>query len=142
MDFNLSDDERALQETARKFARDVVRPKAAHYDETAEFPRDLIATGFELGLLNMTFPPELGGLGLSHLSQAIISEELAWGCAGVATSMIANDLSLLPVLLAGTPEQKRRLVAPFAAKLAFSSFALTEPGAGSDVAGLGTTARR
>ena len=54
----------ALQDTARKYAREVVRPKAAHYDEVAQFPKDLIAQGFELGLLNMTIPQELGGVGL------------------------------------------------------------------------------
>lgn len=142
MDFNLSDTQRALQETARKFARDIVRPKAAHYDETAQFPKDLISAGYELGLLNMTIPPELGGSGLSHLEQAMVAEELAWGCSGVATSMIANDLALLPVLLAGTEGQKQKFVAPLAQSLKFASFALTEPGAGSDVAGMSTTARR
>ena len=142
MDFDFSDTQRALQETARKFARDIVRPKAAHYDETAEFPKDLISAGYELGLLNMTIPPELGGSGLSHLEQAIVAEELAWGCSGVATSMIANDLALLPILLAGNEEQKRKFVAPLAQSLKLASFALTEPGAGSDVAGMSTTARR
>jgi acyl-CoA dehydrogenase len=142
MDFNFTDEQRALQETARKFAREVVRPKAAHHDETAEFPRALIAQAFELGLLNMTIPAEHGGLGLSHLDQALVAEELAWGCAGVATSMIANDLAMLPIVLAGTEDQKGRLLAPFAQGLRFTSFCLTEPGAGSDVAGLSTTARR
>jgi acyl-CoA dehydrogenase len=142
MDFSLNETQRALQETARKFAREVVRPKAAQYDELAEFPRDLISTGYELGLINMTIPPDLGGVGLSHLEQAIVAEELAWGCAGVATSMIANDLALLPILVAGTEDQKRKFVAPFAQSFKLTSFALTEPGAGSDVAGLSTTARR
>jgi acyl-CoA dehydrogenase len=142
MDFSLSDAQRALQDTARKFAKEVIRPKAAHYDETAEFPKDVIAQGFELGLMNMTVPESLGGIGLSHFDQALVTEELAFGCAGVATSMIANDLSLLPILLAGTEEQKQRLVAPFTKGLRFGSFALTEPGAGSDVAGMSCTARR
>jgi acyl-CoA dehydrogenase len=101
----------------------------------------LISTGYELGLMNMTIPTSLGGVGLSHLEQALVAEELAWGCSGVATSMIANDLALLPILLAGREEQKRRLVAPFAQSFKLTSFALTEPGAGSDVAGLSTTAR-
>src|ERR671931_593569 len=108
MDFQLTDSQRALQETARKYARDVIRPKAAHYDETAEFPKEIIAQGFELGLMNMSVPEQYGGVGLSHLDQAIVAEELSWGCAGVATSMIASDLSLLPIILAGTEEQKRR----------------------------------
>src|SRR4051794_19146458 len=102
MDFSLSDSQRALQETARKFAREVVRPKAAHYDESAQFPKDLISHGFELGLMNMAIPQEYGGLGLSHLDQALVSEENAWGCAGVATSMVANDLALLPIILSGS----------------------------------------
>jgi acyl-CoA dehydrogenase len=142
MDFQLTDAQRALQETARKYAREAIRPKAAHYDETAEFPREIIGKGFELGLLNMAIPEQYGGVGLSHLDQVIAAEELAWGCCGVATSMIANDLSLLPIILAGTEEQKRRLLTPFTRSLKFASFALTEPGAGSDVAGMSTTARR
>src|SRR5215472_13187249 len=129
MDFSLTETQRALQETARKFSREVVRPKAAHYDEVAEFPKDIIGAAYELGLINMTIPPELGGTGLSHFDQALVAEELAWGCAGVATSIIANDLALLPILLAGTEEQKRKFVAPFAESFKLGSFALTEPGA-------------
>jgi acyl-CoA dehydrogenase len=142
MDFQLSDAQRALQETARKYAREVIRPKAAYYDETAEFPKDLISQGFELGLLNMAIPEEFGGVGLSHLDQVIAAEELSWGCAGVATSMIANDLSLLPIILAASNDQKRRFLTPFTQSLKFGSFCLTEPGAGSDVAGMSTTLRR
>jgi acyl-CoA dehydrogenase len=142
MDFSLSDSQRALQETARKFAREVMRPRAAHYDETAEFPKEIIAQAFELGLLNMAIPGALGGVGLSHLEQTIAVEELAWGCGGIATSIIANDLALLPLLLAANDEQKERLVKPFTEKFRLTSFALTEPSAGSDVANLSTTARR
>src|SRR5713101_336844 len=105
MDFTLTDTQLALQDAARKFSREVVRPKAAHYDETAQFPKDLIGAGFDRGLMNMTVPPALGGIGLSHLDQALVAEELAWGCAGVATSIIANDLALLPILLAGSDER-------------------------------------
>ena len=142
MDFNLTEEQGALQRTARAFAAEVLRPKAAHYDETSEFPLNLINQGFDLGLLNMNVPPDYGGVGLSHLDQAIISEELAWGCGGIATSMVANDLALLPILLAGTPDQKKRLVTPFTGTFKLTSFALTEPSAGSDVASLTTTARR
>src|SRR6516164_9386305 len=117
MDFSLSETQLALQETARRFARDVIRPKAAHYDEVAELPKEILGAGYELGLMNMTIPPELGGAGLSHFDQALVAEELAWGCAGVATSMIANDLALIPILLAGSEDQKRKFVAPFAESL-------------------------
>jgi len=142
MDFNLTETQVALQETAHRFALNVVRPKAAHYDEVAEFPKELIGAGYELGLINMTIPADLGGVGLSHFDQALVAEELAWGCSGVATSMIANDLALLPILLAGSDEQKRKFVAPFTQSFKLGSFALTEPGAGSDVASMSTTARR
>lgn len=141
MDFQLTDSQRALQETARKYAREVVRPKAAHYDETAEFPKDLIAIAHELGLINMAIPQECGGLGLSHVDQVIACEELSWGDASVATTIVANDLANLPIILAGTEEQKQRLLGHFGERLKFASFCLTEPGAGSDVAGMSTTAR-
>ncbi|NMO22448.1 acyl-CoA dehydrogenase [Pyxidicoccus fallax] len=142
MEFQLTESQRALQETARKYAREVIRPKAAHYDETATFPRDLLSTAWELGLLNMAIPAEYGGVGLSHLEQVIVGEELSWGCAGVATSIIANDLANLPIILHGTEEQKKRLLGHFSERLKFSSFCLTEPEAGSDVASMQTTAVR
>ncbi|HWV39579.1 MAG TPA: acyl-CoA dehydrogenase family protein [Vulgatibacter sp.] len=142
MNFQLTPEQIALRDTARKFACEEMAPVAKGYDHTGEFPLPVIEKGFELGLMNMTLPVELGGLGLSHFEQALVVEELAGGCAGISTSMIANDLALLPILLGGSAEQKERLVKPFSEKLRFASFGLTEPGAGSDVAGLSTTAVR
>jgi acyl-CoA dehydrogenase len=142
MDFSLPDDVKALQESAHTFAREVMRPKSAHCDEHSEFPKDIIEQASALGLMNMTLPTEVGGNALPHLAQAVIAEELAWGCSGMATSMIANDLALLPIVLAGSKEQQARLLTPFTQGFKLASFGLTEPGAGSDVAGLRTTARR
>lgn len=142
MNFALTDDLKALQETAKKFARDVMRPKSAHCDEASEFPKDIIRQAAELGLMNMCIPAEQGGMELPHLAQVLIAEELAWGCSGMATSMIANDLANLPIIIGGTKEQKDRLLKPFTEGFRLSSFGLTEPGAGSDVAGLRCTARR
>ena len=68
MDFNLSEEERALQDTARKFAREVMRPRSAHHDETGTFPREIIQQAAELGLMNMTLPTEVGGNHLSHFA--------------------------------------------------------------------------
>src|SRR5687767_2424850 len=116
MDFQLSDSQRALQEMARKFAREVIRPKAAHFDETAEFPRQIIASAWENGLLNMAIPEAYGGVGLSHVDQLLAYEELAWGCAGMATSITANDLANLPIIVGATDEQKKRLLTPFTEK--------------------------
>ncbi len=142
MNFALSDDEKALQDTAKKFARDVMRPKAQEYDEKSEFPKDIIQKAWELGLMNMTIPTEYGGVGLPHFSQVVVGEELAWGCAGMATSMIANDLALLPIEIGGSDEQKKRFLTPFTETFKLASFGLTEPSAGSDVASLRCTARR
>jgi acyl-CoA dehydrogenase len=89
------------------------------------------------------FIPEIyGGQGLTMLDTCILEEEISWGCSGVATSMNANGLALGPILLAGTGEQKRVFVQPFATEFRFASFCLTEPGAGSDAGGIATTARR
>src|SRR5690606_25530145 len=142
MDFELTEEQIALRDTARKFAREVIAPVAAKYDRTGEFPYEVISKGFELGLMNLTVPAEYGGLGLSKVDQVLVVEELAAGCVGIATSMGANDLALLPILIGGTPDQKERFVRPFTEKLRFASFCLTEPGAGSDAAGLSTTAVR
>ncbi|MBL9039672.1 MAG: acyl-CoA dehydrogenase family protein [Archangium sp.] len=142
MNFSLSEDEKALQSTARNFARDVMRPKAAHCDEHSIFPKDIVKQAWELGLLNMTIPTEFGGVGLSHFAQVLVGEELAWGCAGITTSMIANDLALLPIIIGGTKEQKEKFLKPFTEQFKLASFGLTEPGAGSDVAGMRCTARR
>ncbi len=140
--FALTDEQRALQDTARRFARAEIAPVAAKLDREELFPRELCEKAFELGLVNLTIPAELGGPGLSHLEQVLVSEEIAAGCVAVATTLVANDLALLPILLGGTPDQHERLVRPFTERLRFASFCLTEPGAGSDAAGLATRATR
>jgi acyl-CoA dehydrogenase len=140
--FDLTDEQRALQETARRFARAEIAPVAARLDRDEEFPHRICEKAFELGLLNLVAPAELGGPGLSHLEQVLVSEEIAAGCVAVATTFVANDLALLPIVLFGTPDQQRRLVQPFTEKLRYACFCLTEPGAGSDAAGLATRAHR
>lgn len=141
MHFMLSDEERALQETAKKFAKEVMRPSAARCDENNEFPLDIVRQASELGFINMTIPHAYGGMALSHFAQVVVCEELGWGCSGMATSMIANDLALLPIEIAGTEAQKKKFLKPFTEDFKLTSFALTEPNAGSDVAGLRCTAR-
>ena len=140
--FALTDEQRALQDTARRFARAEIAPVAAKLDREERFPRELCERAFELGLMNLTIPAELGGPGLSHVEQVLVTEEIAAGCVAVATTFVANDLALLPILLSGTPEQRERLVKPFTERLRFAAFCLTEPGAGSDAGGIATRARR
>jgi acyl-CoA dehydrogenase len=136
MHFGLSDEQLALQATARRFAREQVAPIAAHYDRTAEFPREVIRQSWELGLASTVIPVEHGGVGLSSLDCCLVIEEIAWGCAGIATSVMCSDLGLTPILVAGSPEQQREWLRPCAERFMLVSFCLSEPGAGSDVAGL------
>ncbi|NIO15758.1 MAG: acyl-CoA dehydrogenase [Deltaproteobacteria bacterium] len=140
--FELTDEQKQLQDMAHKFAANEIRPRAAECDKTGEFPHEIMEKAFELGLMTDFIPEEEGGLGLGTIEACIISEEIAWGCSGVYTSMEASALALMPILIAGTKEQLERFVAPFSEKLTYSSFCLTEPGAGSDVGSVKTTAKK
>jgi acyl-CoA dehydrogenase len=140
--FELNEEQIALQDMSRKFAAHEIRPKAQEWDRDGVFPNEVFRKAFDLGLMTGFIPEEYGGLGLGALDTCVIEEELGWGCSGVATSMTSNGLALLPIILAGTEEQKKEFVAPFARELSYASFCLTEPGAGSDAGGIATTAKR
>jgi acyl-CoA dehydrogenase len=140
--FALTDEQKALRDLAHEFAEKEIRPKALEYDEHSTHPADVIAKAHELGLMNVHVPEELGGLGLSAFEAMLISEELYWGCSGIATSVTSNGLSAAPILVAGSEEQQRRWLAPLLEEPILGCFALTEPGAGSDVASMKTTAVR
>ena len=140
--FALSDEQRALRELAREFADKEIRPVAADYDERSQHPGDVVAKAHEVGLMNPHVPEEYGGLGLSAFEQILVGEELAWGCSGIATTIVANILGSLPVILAGSEGQKREWLTPLLEEPLLCSFALTEPGAGSDVSAIKTTAKR
>ena len=142
IEFQLTEDQIALQEMAHDFAANEMRPKAAAYDQGHTFPEEVMRKAFEVGFLTCTVPAEHGGVGLGEVDLAIVSEELAWGCAGMYTTMMANSLAFTPILLFGTDEQKRRLFAPFIKEMAFASYALTEREAGSDTSAIRTTARK
>jgi acyl-CoA dehydrogenase len=142
IDFNLTEDQIALQEMARQFAEKEMRPKAAKYDQGHEFPEDVMKKAFEIGFLTCTVPSEYGGGGLSGLETAIVSEELARGCPGMYTTMMANSLAFTPIVLFGTDEQKKRFFGPFTKHMAFASYCLTEREAGSDTSAIRTTARK
>jgi len=140
--FELTEEQNILRQTARKFAQNEIVPVAAQYDKDGTFPRDIAQKAFDMGLINDVIPEEYGGPGISYVDSCIVNEELAAGCAGVATTIMANSLALTPILLAGTDEQKKRFFTPVCEKLTFSAFCLTEPDAGSDVSAVSTTAVR
>jgi acyl-CoA dehydrogenase len=140
--FSLTEEQEMLRQEARKFAQKEIVPFAAQYDESGEFPRDIVQKAFDMGLMNDVVPEEYGGPETSYVDSCIISEELAAGCGAVATTVMANSLALTPLVLAGSEEQKKRLLTPMCEKLEFAAFCLTEPGAGSDVGAISTTAVR
>jgi len=115
-------------------------PVAAECDRKSEFPRDVFKAAWEIGLVNPTLPSEYGGPGLSDLDSAMITEELAYGCSGIQTSMTANTLGLTPIKLAGSEEQKKKYFGWLMSEPTLVSYATTEPAAGSDVAGMQTRA--
>src|SRR3954462_3857390 len=105
--FALTEEQRALRDLAHEFAEKEIRPKAAEYDEHQTHPADVIAKAHEVGLMNPHVPEELGGAGLGGMEGALIGEELCWGCSGIATSIIANILGALPLLIAGSEGARR-----------------------------------
>ncbi|MCZ6785306.1 MAG: acyl-CoA dehydrogenase family protein [Proteobacteria bacterium] len=136
MEFELNDEQLALQQTARRFAREQIAPVAAHYDQSGEFPRELLKKTWELGLINTCVPAEYGGIGVGILESCLIIEELAWGCSGITTSIMCNDLGLMPIVVAGSEDQKKEWLGSCTDDFKLVSFCLSEPEAGSDVAGL------
>jgi acyl-CoA dehydrogenase len=112
------------------------------YDKTGEFPWETYRKAYDIGLVNSTVPAEYGGGGLSALECCLIIEELGAACAGITTSIMVNDLGLTPILVGGSEEQKRAFLMPFCSSFHLAAFCLTEPGAGSDVAAMSTTAKR
>ena len=140
--FALTEEQKALRALAHEFAEKEIRPRAAEYDRDSIHPADVVAKAHELGLMNAHIPEEYGGPGLSGFDAMLIGEELAWGCSGIAVSIVANTLGAAPVLVAGSDEQKRRWLAPLTGEPALCAFGLTEPDAGSDVARIKTRAER
>jgi acyl-CoA dehydrogenase len=140
VNFALTEEQTMIQQLAREFAQKEMAPVAEHYDRTHEYPWPVVKKAQELGLTCLNVPEEYGGMGLSLFEECMVAEELAWGCSGMSTAMGVNGLAILPVLIAGTEEQKQEYCGRLAdGKMA--SYCLTEPEAGSDVAGIKTTAR-
>jgi acyl-CoA dehydrogenase len=138
MDFQLTQDQKDIVETVKKFAKNEIIPVAQKMDDEGTFPKEIMKQCWELGFLNTCIPAEYGGVGFSALDGVLISETLAWGCMGINTSFMANDLALLPIAIGGNEEQKKKWLGSFTSEFKIASFCLTEPGNGSDAAGIKT----
>jgi glutaryl-CoA dehydrogenase (non-decarboxylating) len=143
VDFELTDEQRLTQETVRAFVDERVLPVAVENDLAHKLDLDLIAGLAELGILGIVVPEEYGGSGLDFVAEALACEEIERGEAAFRTLISVHvGLNSLSVLRYGTEEQKRRWLVPQARGSKLACFGLTEPGAGSDVAAIRTTARR
>jgi len=143
MHIELNEEQTLLRQEVRRFAEEVVKPKATEIDRTGEFPRDSFAQAAEMGLTGVYVPEEHGGSGMDVISYCLVIEELSRVCATTGVIMsVNNSLFCDPVLRFGNGEQKEKFLKPAAAGELIGCYALTEPGAGSDAAALRTTARR
>ncbi len=138
--YELTDDLRMLQDLARDFARKEILPKAEYYDTSGEWPWDIFNKAREVGLVNLNIPEDYGGVGASVLEECIIGEEMAYACSGIQTALMLNQLASLPILIAGNDEQKAKYFPWLTEEGKIAAYCMTEPDAGSDVAGIKTTA--
>jgi acyl-CoA dehydrogenase len=141
-EFEPTEEQNALRDAARRFAKERIIPIAAACDRDSRFPKDVFDDAHGLGLVNPTIPTEYGGSGLSDLDLTFITEELAYGCSGICTSMNANTLAATPIKLAGSDDQKKKYLGWLAKEPILASYATSEPNAGSDVAGMQCRAKK
>jgi alkylation response protein AidB-like acyl-CoA dehydrogenase len=145
LSFELSEEQKEMQRLAHEFAIEKIRPVAPHYDETEEFPWEVVKEAHKIGLTTFQYPEEYGGGGVSDgITSLLIAEELAWGCAGIQTSITGSTLAGHGILATGTEEQKRKYISYLCdpKELHLAAMGLTEPDAGSDVSSMRTTAVR
>ena len=140
--YELPDDVKMLQELAMDFTQREIMPRADYYDECEEWPWEIFHKAREVGLVNLNIPEEYGGMGATALEECVIAESMAYGCSGIQTALMLNQLATLPLLIAGTDEQKRRYLPWIIEDGKVAAYCMTEPDAGSDVAGIKSTAIR
>ncbi len=143
MSFNLTESQKAVQELARKFAEEEMRPHVLKYDESQEFPHDIVKKAADLGFMGMTWPEELGGAGLSEMEAIVIIEEIAKVDPSIALTVAShNSLCTGHIMKFANDEQKKRYVPDLASGRTLGAWGLTEPGSGSDSGGMKTIAVR
>ena len=138
--FDLTPEQKILQEKARKFAKEVISPVAAKHDQEGTFPLEVMEKAHREGFFTPLVPKQHGGQGLGVLDNCIMSEELAAGCMGMYVSIFVSTLALYPIIRFGTEEQKERFLKPFCSKFSIASYCLSELTVGSDPASMKTIA--
>jgi alkylation response protein AidB-like acyl-CoA dehydrogenase len=139
--FDLTEDQRAIQDMARKFTADAITPHAAKWDEDHIFPRDVIKSAAELGFASIYVSEESGGIGLGRLEAALIMEAMAYGCAATSSFISIHNMAAWMIDCFGSAAVKAKFLPDLVGMEKIASYCLTEPGSGSDAAALKTTAR-
>ena len=142
LNFELTPEQKTLVDETRRFTREKIIPIAAEADKTHEFPMDVFKEAWELGFVGPNIPEEYGGAGMGEVDHVLLTEELAFGCTGIQTSMTANVLAATPILIAGNDAQKKKYLGSLTSEPIFAAYALTEPAAGSDAAGIQARCRK
>jgi alkylation response protein AidB-like acyl-CoA dehydrogenase len=142
MDFELSDEQRLLRDTIRSFVDDHIRPVAREWEQSGRYPEEIVAIMRDMGLFGLLVPEEYGGMAADMVSLAVVFEEISRGWMGVAGIIGSHSLSCWMIAQYGTEEQKRAHLPALASGERRTGIGLTEPGAGSDLQGIATTARR
>lgn len=139
--FGLSAEQEEIRKLARDFADKEITPQVAeHHDRECAFPHEIAKKAWEIGLMNCILPEEYGGLEMGAFDECLIAEELAHGCMGISLSIMANNLAIVPTMLAGTEAQKKKYLGPLMEEPLHCAYALTEPEVGSDPGALRCTA--
>jgi acyl-CoA dehydrogenase len=144
MDFSLSEKDQKLFDRSKEFTKEHITPRAHELEKRNDFPKDVVQKAYEAGLMNLHIPTEAGGPGLSLFSETLVSEATGYGCAGIATSIMCNNLAFAPLVIGATTEQLKEYVEPLITgkDAKFGAFCLTERKAGSDAAAVSTRAVR
>jgi len=142
MDFILSEEHKLLRKTTRRFAEEVIRPRAEEYDESCNYPYDIVEEAKKLDLIAPSIPVEYGGAGMDYLAQTIVIEELFRGDPGIGLAVSARPFGCDMILEFGTEEQKQKFIKPIGEGDWVMGSAITEPEAGSDVASMKTKAEK
>jgi len=142
MDYLLTEEQKMVRELSRKIAEEKIKPVAAKYDQTEEYPWDMIKVIADAGLFGLFIPEEYGGMTVSVLNLCIATEELSRACGGIAVCYAASALGTFPILLFGNEEQKKKYLPDLASGKKIAAFGITEPEAGSDASAIKTTAKK
>src|ERR1041384_6164692 len=132
MDYNLTEDQQAIVETAREIAQKKIKPVREHYDETEKYPWELVEELRKADLFGVYIPQEYGGLGGGGVELVLVVEELSRACAGIALTIAATALGTFPIMLHGSEAQKKKFLPDLASGKRLGCFTITEPEAGSD----------